>query len=448
MVFLSEASIREMVQEALGGGGYPTLDGDGNFPIIPSPLAEPIVTKMGLQPVRVMRVPTDKHEFELAVKELVDGVENDHLPTLFLKLRELVSDFVPAELESSPCPHDDANSQDVNTMSNHNPPADQMSKIRAEVRKLIKSIVSESDEDSSDGDKVLAMFRPGGSRYRPPYRQGIANLPGEVEKDVEDPTVGDDWDSDDVSLDDPGSAETDPADDPYPEEYLKNQGYPDIGEDPEYQTWEDLEKEIAGSAWEPDARGSEMDKFRGRDDIVDQVDKAAAAIDDAPKRPTDAVGGEMKWEDIGTTLGISKGAAHGAAAIGARKLQYIGEYLGPNGFQEFYDDATDKYINFLITQGAEKDEQGKPLLSMGEVMDLRSASMFEKDDDGEQTSREMDDESGAIRKAIQGLDGFRDFLNQRLEYEMEVDGYAVSHADAAKDKDKSSIFHRMKRTTR
>ncbi len=454
MVFLSEASIREMVQEALGGGGYPTLDGDGKFPIIPSPLAEPIVTKMGLEPVRVMRVPTDKHEFELAVKELVDGVEDDHLPTLFLKLRELISDFVPPELEHSPCPHDDANAQDVNTMSNHNPPDDQIDKIRSEVRRLVKMIVAESDHDEDDGDD-LKQFRRGGARFRPPHQQGLGNLPGSVEKDDDDPTAGDDWDSDSDGAsyaDDPAGIENDPGDNPYPADYLANPGYPDIGEDPELETWADLEKGAAGTLSGIADAASELDQFRGRVGD-DDIENAAAAIDNAAAAPADTkrgpVGGLMDLKAIADQLGVGVGTVHGDIAIGARKLSYIGEYLGFQGYDEFYNQTTDKYIEFLIQNGAQKDDEtGKPLLSMSDVMELRGASKFERDEDGDQQTRDLDEESANVRKAIQSTDTFREFLNLALEHEMKVDGYALKHSDAAKDKDKYSVIHRMKRTTR
>lgn len=447
MVFLSEASIREMVQEALGGGGYPSLDGDGNFPIIPSPLAEPIVTKLALQPVRVMRVPTDRHEFEFAVRELVDGVEQDHLPTLFLKLRELVNDFSPPMQDSSPCPEDCSPKDDP--MTSNVPPKDDMTAMRAEVRKYIRELMSEADAE----EDVVAQWR---KKY-PPRRVGLANTPvplNAIDKEEEKDPIdwsGDDWEDGDGPSIDVGAAEDDPADEPYPEDYLKDPGYPSIGEDPDPDTWEDLEVGLNKSAWNP---AKELDQFRGgsRADDWDKLDAAIQAAQAAPtpdpNKPKEAKGGVKDWDSIAKELGIGVGSAHGAAAIGQRKLAYIGDYLGFEGFDEFYDQTTDKYIEYMIKQGAERGEDGKPLLSMADVMELRSASKFEEDDGGERVSKPLDEEGEQVRKAIQELDGFREFLNVALEHEMTLDGYAVSHKDAAKDKDRFSVMHRMKRTTR
>lgn len=455
MVFLSEASIRQMVQEALGGGGYPSLDGDGNFPIIPSPLAEPIVTKLALQPVRVMRIPTDRNEFELAVSELVDGVEDDHLPTLFLKLRELVSDFVPPELEHSPCPTDCSPKDDQ--MSNNSPPDDEeMKALRAEVRRLITTILEEADEE----EDTLSMWKPGGARYRPPpFKQiGISGGPP-VPRDIEDPSDGDDWDLDaGGDWDDDGAAETDPGDEPYPEEYLKNPGYPSIGEDPDFDTWEDLEKEIAKSAWEP---GAELDKFRGRDTNADWDEASGgahgggdvAAVVGAKAGKKDTISKvTMTLDDIAKDKdfeGMSVGALHGMIAKASRKLGYVARDLDDEDLNQILDDSTDKFINFLIKQGAQKGEDGKPALSMSDVMDLRSAvASFDEDEKGRRIRSTLDAQAENMRKAIQELPLFREYLSAVIEDEMEKDEVAVSHKDAAKDKDKHSVIHRMKSTTR
>jgi hypothetical protein len=454
MVFLSEASIRQMVQEALGGGGYPTLDGDGNFPIVPSPLAEPIVTKLALQPVRVMRVPTDRNEFELAVSELVDGVEDDYLPTLFLKLRELVSDFVPPELEHSPCPTDCSPKDDQ--MPNNLPPDDQMTALRAEVRRLIKTMISEAETEDED---PLAQWRPGGARYRPKTYRGPIGISGGPPITRDDPTDGDDWDSDlSDDWDDAGSAETDPASDPYPEEYLKNPGYPAIGD--EEEAWEDLEAAIARSAWEPEptqtkyqARNAELDSFRGRDRDADwdEATLGEPEVAGAGKKKDTISKVSMTLDDIAKDKefeGMSVGALHGMIAKAARKLGYVVQELGEGELENVLNDSTDKFINFLIKQGAQKDENGKPLLSMSDVMDLRGATRFDNDEDGRRVRKDLDPESENMRKAIQELPLFREYLSAVIEEMMEEDGFAVSHKDAAKDKDKHSVIHRMKTTTR
>ena len=451
MVLLSESSIREMVQEALGGGGYPALDGDGNFPIVPNPLAEPIITKLALQPVRVMRVPTDKQEFELAMKELVDGVEQEHLPSLFLKLRELVSDFSPQPSKDQPtCSKAESMSQDN---------SDEMKKVRESVRAIVLSVLSEAEEDKDDEEsEVVKMWKkkyPEKSKEAPAVKKGAWGQPilDDEDEDGED-TDDDDEDSESLGFeDDPGAAEEEPEKEEYPAEYLASPGYPDIGEDPEFNTWEDFEKELSKSAWEP---GAELDKFRGRSS-EDEWDKVAAAVEKAaaepaakaPKKEKEAVGGEKDWKSIADELGISVGTAHGEAAIGARKLAYIGEYLGFEGFDEFYEKTTDEYINHLLKKGAEKDpETGKPNLDMEDRIDLQTALAYEKNEDDEWVEKKLDPSSKASRKAIQELPSFREFLNVALEKEMDIDGYPWRHKDAAKNKDAFSVFHRMKRTTK
>lgn len=451
MVFLSESSIREMVQEALGGGAYPTLDGDGNFPIVPSPLAEPIVTKLALQPVRVMRVPTDRHEFELALSELLDGVENDHLPSLFLKLRDVVSDFVPIEDQgtySSSCP-DDCSPKDDQMPKQPDDKQVEISALRTEVRRLVKTILKEEADSDDDGDDFLSKYRPGGDRFRPaPPRlaKTIGGLSAPLPKD--DPLDGDDWDSDmgDAWGDD-GAGEFDAGDNPHE----KDTSYPMIGDDPEFDTWAALEREIASSAWEP---GAELDKFRGRDMDSDWNEASGGdhSDTDVPTRQKDTISKvQMTLDDIQKDKdfeGMGIGTIHGMIAKAARKLGYVAQEISKKELDEVLDDSTDKYLNFLIKQGTQKDESGSPMLTSDELADLKIASGLATDNSGKTVKRPPGEEGKKLRKAIQELPMFREYLAAVIEEMMEEDGFAVSHKDAAKDKDKHSVIHRMKTTTR
>ena len=84
---------------------------------------------------------------------------------------------------------------------------------------------------------------------------------------------------------------------------------------------------------------------------------------------------------------------------------------------------------------------------MEDRLELQSAIANELVDD-EWVEKKLDPEAKMARRAIQELEGFREFLNVALEHEMDLDKYPWRHKDAAKDKDAFSVFHRMKRTTR
>lgn len=321
MTFVSKTALRELIRESLSTSednwtALEDLEGLETLPVLVNPSLDSNLGGVDGSIVDVQFVPSDKTEFEVAIRSLTKNLPDEIIGTLYKRFRDLVSDVEGEDVENGCETHGGVKEMKKTKNS-------QRMTIEETIRRMVRKIISEEISDDAPKSKKIPIAIAGG-KHRP---KAFADFEDETDDEL----------SMMQTLNDPDTWDTSS-----PEEREEHRKMVDRDEGFDVDIWDtaDVDKETK-SDWDPD-------------------DESEWDMPEKQKRKNAGGSGHgmhgKQFADIAEELGFSAAGAKRLEHVALAKLQYMLD-LGPAESSELVMDAVDDYITKLAKTGNIDEEE-------------------------------------------------------------------------------------------